>query len=104
MSDGTLPDDLRDWIESTTGATIVHATRHLAGASRMAWSVDAERGGTVIPLFTLRDSLSSNGGSLRDGAVLTALTPTHPSRCRSCTPSTSGWARSSSSASMVEAT
>ena len=42
----------------------------------MAWSVDAERGGTVIPLFTLRDSLSSNGGSLRDGAVLTALTPT----------------------------
>ena len=35
--------------------------------------MDAERDGTVIPLFALRDSLSSNGGSLRDGAVLTAL-------------------------------
>ncbi|MEO5840201.1 MAG: phosphotransferase family protein [Acidimicrobiales bacterium] len=76
MSDGTLPDDLREWIESTTGATIVHATRHLVGASRMAWSVDAERNGTAIALFTLRDSLSSNGGSLRDGEVLAALMPT----------------------------
>ena len=76
MTDSTLPGELRDWIESTTGATVVRSTRHLAGASRMAWSVDAERNGTPMPLFALRDSLSSNGGSVRDGAVLTALMPT----------------------------
>lgn len=76
MSDDRLSDELRDWIESTTGATVVRATRHLAGASRMAWSVDAERNGVLVPLFALRDSLSSNGGSVRDGAVLTALAPT----------------------------
>lgn len=76
MTDGSLPADLRAWVESITGATVVTATRHLAGASRMAWSIDAERDGTALALFALRDGLSGNGGSERDGRVLEALAPT----------------------------
>ena len=76
MSDGALPAELRDWIQSATGATVTRADRHLAGASRQAWSVDVDRDGTPVPLFVLRDNLSGNGGSTRDGAVLTALAGT----------------------------
>ena len=76
MIDGTLPDELRDWIATATGASVTRAERHLAGASRQAWSVDADRGDTTLPLFVLRDSLSGNGGSVRDGSVLRALAAT----------------------------
>ena len=76
MNDSALPPDLRDWIEATTGATVARSHRHLAGASRQAWSVDVEHDGELLPLFVLRDSLSGNGGSARDGAVLAALAGT----------------------------
>ena len=76
MNDSALPPDLRDWIEATTDATVTGSHRHLAGASRQAWSVDVEHDGEILPLFVLRDSLSGNGGSARDGAVLTALAGT----------------------------
>ncbi len=76
MSDGALPPDLRDWIEATTDSTVTGSHRHLAGASRQAWAVDVESDSEVVPLFVLCDSLSGNGGSARDGAVLTALATT----------------------------
>ncbi len=76
MSTGALPADLAAWIASATSGVVTRADRHLAGASRHAWSVDIERNGRTIPLFVLRDALSGNGGSARDGAVLLALAPT----------------------------
>jgi aminoglycoside phosphotransferase (APT) family kinase protein len=72
-SEGFLPPDLRAWIESAASGQITEARRHVAGASRQAWSVDIKREATSVPLFVLRDVLSGNGGSLRDGAVLSAL-------------------------------
>lgn len=76
MSTGSLPADLHAWIESNTGATIVDTQRHLAGASRQAWSIDATRDEQPLPLFILRDNLSGTGGSQRDAAVLQALSTT----------------------------
>jgi aminoglycoside phosphotransferase (APT) family kinase protein len=73
MSTGALPADLSAWITSTTSGAVIKADRHLSGASRQAWSVDIERDGRTIPLFVLRDALSGNGGSVRDGTVLLAL-------------------------------
>ena len=73
MSASPLPSDLRDWIEATTGGSVVEAHRHLAGASRQAWSVDVKRDGDALALFALRDNLSGSGGSQRDAAVLRAL-------------------------------
>lgn len=64
-----LPDDLREWVESTATARIVSARRHLAGASREAWSLDTDCGG----LFLMRDGRPGSGGSARDAAVLRAL-------------------------------
>lgn len=64
-----LPDDLRDWVESIASTRIMSARRHVAGASRQAWSIDTERGG----LFLMRDSRGGSGGSARDAAVLQAL-------------------------------
>src|SRR5450432_2270832 len=73
MSEGSLPPDLRAWIESVASGDVTQARRHVAGASRQAWSVDLRRDETSVPLFVLRDVLSGNGGSVRDGAVLSAL-------------------------------
>jgi aminoglycoside phosphotransferase (APT) family kinase protein len=72
-SAGSLPPDLYAWIQSATSGTITDARRQVAGASRQAWSVDVERGGTTVALFVLRDALSGRGGSVHDGAVLAAL-------------------------------
>jgi aminoglycoside phosphotransferase (APT) family kinase protein len=76
MSDGGLARDAHDWVERVTGGSIVRAERHLAGASRQAYSIDVERGDDLVPLFLLRDNLGSGGGSARDGAVLQALAGT----------------------------
>ena len=76
MSAGPLPADLHDWIEATTGGSVVAAHRHLAGASRQAWSVDVTLDDAPLALFVLRDNLSGTGGSSRDAAVLRALSPT----------------------------
>lgn len=73
MNTGALPDDLRDWIAATAGGAVASSHRHLAGASRQAWSVDVERAGKPVPLFVLRDNLSGSGGSMRDAAVAKAL-------------------------------
>lgn len=70
-----LEADLRAWIEKAVGGQVVSATRHHAGASRMAWSVDLERGGEREALFLLKDK-GAGGGSLRDAAVLQALAET----------------------------
>ncbi len=91
-----LPLPLRAWIESVTRRKVVSASRHLAGASREAWSVDVEvapadgadneddagaGAGAGEPdvtsaepsrLFLLHDR-GSSGGSARDAAVLRAL-------------------------------
>ena len=75
MSDGDLPDELRSWVETTTGATVVRTDRHLAGASRQAWAVDVARHDAddeALELFLLRDT-GRGGGSARDAAVLAAL-------------------------------
>jgi aminoglycoside phosphotransferase (APT) family kinase protein len=76
VSTSTLPDEVRAWIEATTGGAVREAHRHLAGASRQAWSVDVERDGTTLPLFALRDIPVGGGGSMRDAAVLRALAST----------------------------
>jgi aminoglycoside phosphotransferase (APT) family kinase protein len=76
MSDGGLAADARDWVERTTGGIVVRADRHLAGASRQAFSVDVRCGDDLLALFLLRDNLGSGGGSARDGAVLEALAGT----------------------------
>jgi aminoglycoside phosphotransferase (APT) family kinase protein len=76
MSDGTLAPDVRSWVEQVTGGSVVRADRHLAGASRQAFSVDVRRGDDVLALFLLRDNLGAGGGSVRDGAVLQALAST----------------------------
>jgi hypothetical protein len=73
--DGSLPDDLTRWIERETGARVTSARRHLVGASRQAWSVDADRDDATLALFVLRD-LGRGGGSRRDAAVRRALAPT----------------------------
>ncbi len=52
-----LPADLLDWVESAASTRVVSARRHLAGASREAWSIDSERGG----LFLLCDQLAGLG-------------------------------------------
>lgn len=84
-----LPGHLRAWVEEASGARVVAAERHLAGASREAWSVDvaaeeADRYGSEPAvemasnvafserLFLLRDK-GQGGGSARDAAVLRAL-------------------------------
>lgn len=76
MSDGALDPDARTWVEAVTGGTVARADRHLAGASRQAYSIDVRRDGGDLALFLLRDNLSGSGGSVRDGAVLRALAPT----------------------------
>ncbi len=68
-----LPAELRTWIERATGSTVASAARHLAGASRQAWTVDTADG---RPLFLLRDQVGAGGGSARDAAVLRALVAT----------------------------
>jgi aminoglycoside phosphotransferase (APT) family kinase protein len=76
MSDGGLAPDALDWVERATGGVVVRADRHLAGASRQAFSIDVRRGDELLALFLLRDNLGSGGGSARDGAVLRALAGT----------------------------
>lgn len=73
--DGRPPADVAAWVEQTAGGSLVGATRHLAGASRQAWSVDVDRDGESLALFLLRDT-GRGGGSARDAAVLEALGPT----------------------------
>ncbi len=75
MDDGSLPADLEEWVAGVTGGPVVGARRHLAGASRMAWSVDVDRGGDRLELFLLRDT-GRGGGSALDAAVLGALATT----------------------------
>lgn len=75
MPDGGLPEELRSWVEASVGGAVVHADRHLAGASRQAWAVDVERDSAPLQLFLLRD-VGRGGGSARDAAVLTALAAT----------------------------
>lgn len=70
-----LPPNVQAWVESATGGVTVAAHRHLAGASRQAWSVDVDRDATTLELFLLRD-IGRGGGSARDAAVLTALATT----------------------------
>ena len=60
MADGGLPDELRSWVETTTGGAVVRADRHLAGASRQAWAVDV--GATTAS--------SSSSCSATSGAVV----------------------------------
>ena len=67
-----LADDLRGWVEAVSGGTVTAASRHLAGASRLAWNIDLADG---RPLFLLRDA-GRGGGSGRDAAILRALAPT----------------------------
>jgi aminoglycoside phosphotransferase (APT) family kinase protein len=68
-----MPPDLLEWVQSTVVGDVTHVQRHLSGASRQAWSVDIARDGTKIGLFVLRDALGGLGGSVRDGAILSAL-------------------------------
>jgi aminoglycoside phosphotransferase (APT) family kinase protein len=68
-----LPDELRAWVETAAGTGVTRAARHLAGASRQAWTVDLADG---RPLFMLRDQVGAGGGSTRDAAILRALAPT----------------------------
>ncbi len=75
MADGGLPVELEEWVADVTGGRVVGATRHLAGASRTAWSVDVDRDGDRQELFLLRDT-GRGGGSSRDAAVLAALAAT----------------------------
>jgi aminoglycoside phosphotransferase len=63
---------LRDWIEATTGARVVFAARHYAGASREAWSLEVADGDQRRSLFLLKDK-GDGGGSIRDAAVLRVL-------------------------------
>jgi aminoglycoside phosphotransferase (APT) family kinase protein len=72
MDDERFPAELRAWIEESVGGSVRATRRHLAGASRQAWSVDVEADGDVLALFVLRD-LGTSGGSWRDAAVLRAL-------------------------------
>ncbi len=76
MSPTALPPELHDWVEATTGGRVAHAARHIAGASRQAWSVDVTTAEGPRALFLLRDNLSGTGGSARDAAVLRALAST----------------------------
>ena len=76
MTEASLPDDLRGWVEHTSGGTITGASRHLAGASRQAWAIDVAGPHGPLALFLLRDNLSGNGGSVRDAEVLRALART----------------------------
>ncbi|MCP4905823.1 MAG: phosphotransferase family protein [bacterium] len=63
---------MRNWVEAMTGAPLVRAARHFAGASREAWCLDAGEGLETQPLFLLRDK-GDGQGSARDAAVLRAL-------------------------------
>jgi aminoglycoside phosphotransferase (APT) family kinase protein len=74
-ADGTLPDDLRAWIEREAGGGVTSARRHLVGASRKAWAVDVGRDGGVMESFVLQDT-GRGGGSRRDAQVLRALAGT----------------------------
>lgn len=76
MTDGSLGAALHTWVETVTGGSIIRADRHLAGASRQAFSIDVRRGDDDLALFLLCDNLSGGGGSARDGAVLQALAST----------------------------
>ena len=67
-----LPGELRAWVEATAATRVRRAHRHLAGASRQAWSIDSDAGG----LFLMRDNLGGSGGSARDATVLRALRDT----------------------------
>ncbi|MEZ4334375.1 MAG: phosphotransferase family protein [Myxococcota bacterium] len=72
-----LPEAIARWIESETGGRVVAARRAGAGASRRAWAVDVAAGGaSPLALFCLVDAEGSEGGSMRDAAVLRALAPT----------------------------
>ena len=93
MTSIDLPPSLEAWVESVTRRRVVRARRHLAGASREAWSIDVDTelhvdlGGKTDTegaapdteseppnrLFLLRDQ-GKGGGSERDAAVLRALT------------------------------
>lgn len=72
-----LPDALRHWIESETGASVRAARPNAAGASRSAWQLDLDAQGAGPPaaLFLLQDR-GRGGGSQRDAAVLAALAAT----------------------------
>lgn len=70
-----LHDEMKLWVEEATDARVASATRHHAGASRMAWSLELDRSGVSEPLFLLKDK-GEGGGSLRDAAVLNALAET----------------------------
>jgi aminoglycoside phosphotransferase (APT) family kinase protein len=76
MAAGELPDELAAWVSSTAGGPVVSSRRHLAGASRQAWSVDVDNDGERLGLFLLRDQAGGRGGSARDAAVLRALADT----------------------------
>jgi aminoglycoside phosphotransferase (APT) family kinase protein len=76
MTTGDLPEELEAWIGATTGGSVVTSRRHLAGASRQAWSVDVDRLGEPLELFLLRDQAGGRGGSARDAAVLRSLAGT----------------------------
>jgi len=76
MPAGELPEELEAWVVTTTGGSVVASRRHLAGASRQAWSVDVDRAGARLDLFLLRDQAGGRGGSARDAAVLQALAGT----------------------------
>jgi aminoglycoside phosphotransferase (APT) family kinase protein len=67
-----LPPELGDWVESVVGSPLIAAHRHLAGASRQAWSIDAG----AHRLFLLRDTVGGGGGCSRDATVLRALAGT----------------------------
>lgn len=70
-----MPDELATWVEAETGAAVVFAAPHFAGASRSAWQVDIETSAGTRPLFLLRDR-NDGGGSGRDAGVLRALAGT----------------------------
>lgn len=64
-------DELRQWLEQVTGATVIRAEQPTAGASREAWIVDCQQGDAILQLFCLRDKQGS--GSAKDATVLKAL-------------------------------
>jgi aminoglycoside phosphotransferase (APT) family kinase protein len=46
-----VPDDMREWVEEVTGATVTYADRQAGGGRKEAWFVDVESGGETRELF-----------------------------------------------------